>query len=119
MSQFPTLKTGAVLQYPARRVVQFSTTMVRFLDGSEQRYQLYAAPLHRWAIQLSRLDDSELHQIREFFRTQSGQFESFAFTDPWDGTVYPACTLDTDQMSDALRGVFDSGTSLTIRENRS
>ncbi|HTS47127.1 MAG TPA: DUF2460 domain-containing protein [Bryobacteraceae bacterium] len=119
MSQFPTLKTGAVMQYPARRSVQFSSTVVRFTDGTEQRYRLYQAPLHRWTVQLDRLDDSELHQLRAFFRSQSGQFGSFSFTDPWDGTVYPSCTLATDVMSDTVKDVFDGRTSLTIQESRS
>jgi hypothetical protein len=34
MSAFPALKTGAVLQYPAQRAVQFSTDVVQFIDGS-------------------------------------------------------------------------------------
>lgn len=119
MSQFPTLKTGAVMQYPARRSVQFSSTVVRFVDGSEQRYRLYQTPLHRWTVQLDLLDDSELQQLREFFRSQSGQFGSFSFTDPWDGMVYATCTLASDEMSDTLKDVFDGRTSLTIQENRS
>lgn len=119
MSQFPTLKTGAVTQYPAGRDVQFATTVVRFVDGSEQRYRLYQAPLHRWAIQLRLLDDGELAQLREFFRTQSGAFDSFAFTDPWDGKTYATCNLESDDMGDTLQDVFDAKTSLTIRENRS
>ena len=119
MSQFPTLKTGAVMQYPACKSTQFSTTVVRFMDGSEQRYRLYQTPLHRWTVQLDLLDDTELQQLRGFFRSQSGQFGSFSFTDPWDGTVYATCTLASDGMSDTLKDVFDGRTSLTIQENRS
>jgi phage-related protein len=119
MSQFPILKTGAVMQYPAGKNVQFSTTVVRFLDGSEQRYRLYQTPLHRWTVQLDLLEEGELNQLRDFFLGQSGRFSSFAFTDPWDGTVYPACTLSSDEMSDALRDVFDGRTALIIQENRS
>ena len=118
MSQFPTLKTGAVTQYPARKDVQFSTNVVRFVDGSEQRFRLYASPLHSWTIQLTQLDESELHQLREFFRQESGAFGSFAFTDPWDSTTYPACSLASDSMSDTLQNVSSAKTSLTIRENR-
>jgi phage-related protein len=94
MSNFPTLKTGATLQYPAQRATEFSTDVVRFIDGSEQRYRGYQAPLKRWIVQLDLLDETELHVLREFFRTESGAAESFSFTDPWDGTVYPNCSLD-------------------------
>ncbi len=118
MSQFPVLKTGAVTQYPARQSVQFSTAVVRFLDGSEQRYRLYPTALHRWSIELDLLDESELQQLRVFVRSQGGQYSSFAFTDPWDGTVYPSCTLAADAISETLRDVFDGQTSLMIEENR-
>jgi len=119
MSQFPILKTGAVMQYPARKDVQFATTVVRFMDGSEQRFRLYPAPLHSWRIELSLLDESELHQLREFFRQQEGAFGSFGFTDPWTGTNYPACSLQSDSMNDSLLDVSNGKASLVIRENRS
>lgn len=119
MNQFPTLKTGAVTQYPAEQAIIRPTFIVRFLDGSEQRYRLQASPQHRWTLQLSLLDEGELHQLREFFRAQHGQLTSFEFTDPGDGTVYSSCSLESDAMGDVLTDVFDSGTQLTIRENRS
>lgn len=107
------------MQYPASKTVRFSSTVVRFMDGSEQRYRLYQTPLHQWTIQLDLLDETELHELREFFRNQSGQFGGFSFTDPWDGTVYPTCTLSTDSMIDTLQDLSDGRTSLTIQENRS
>ena len=119
MSDFPTLKTGAVLQYPAQRSNQYSTKVVRFVDGSEQRFQNYQTPLRRWLIQLDLLDQAELHTLREFFRTQSGAAGSFSFTDPWDGTAYSTCSLASDEMTEALEDEFKGKTSLTIQENRS
>jgi len=119
MAQFPILKTGAVMQYPARRDVQFATTVVRFVDGSEQRFRLYSAPLRSWTVQLTLLDESELHELREFFRQQSGAFGSFGFTDPWTGTTYPACSLESGSMSDSLLDVSNGKASLVIRESRS
>ncbi len=70
-------------------------------------------------IQLDMLDDTELHQLREFFRTQSGAAGTFAFTDPWDGVSYPECSIVEDEMRDALVGESKAKASLTIRENRS
>ena len=72
MSNFPTLKTGAVLQYPAQKEVRFTTEIVRFMDGSEQRFREYQTSLHRWMIRLELLDQGELQVLREFFRTQAG-----------------------------------------------
>jgi len=119
MAQFPSLKTGAVMQYPARMDVRFGTTVVRFVDGSEQRFRLYPTPLHRWTIQLSLLDETELQQLRAFFREESGAFGSFSFTDPWTGKNYLTCSLESDSMSDSLADISNGKASLVIRENRS
>ena len=119
MSSFPTLKTGAVLQYPAQKSFQFSTAIVRYIDGSEQRFPSYQTPIHRWVVRLDMLDESELHQVQEFFRTQGGASEAFAFTDPWDGTGYSSCRVEEDEMVSVLTDVSSGRTSLMIRENRS
>jgi phage-related protein len=118
MSDFPTLKTGAILQYPAKKATRFSTEIVRFVDGSEQRFRGYQSPLRRWIIRLDLLDETELHLLREFFRTQSGAAERFTFTDPWDGAVYQNCNLDSDQMVEELRDEEKGKTTLTVCENR-
>lgn len=119
MSTFPTLKTGAIIQYPAQREIRFATQVLTFIDGSEQRFQLYQSPLHRWVISVDLLDQSELHQLQEFFRTQEGASQSFSFTDPWDGTNYPNCSLEGDDIVGILKEEVNGTTSLTVRENRS
>ncbi len=119
MSTFPTLKTGAVMQYPAPRGVAFSTTALQFVDGTEQRFRNYQAPLHKWVIQLSLLDQSELHQLQEFFRSNVGSAGNFAFTDPRDGTNYASCSLGSDSMTAVLVGEWNGETSLTVMENAS
>ena len=45
---------------------------LQFVDGSEQRFRNYQSPLHQWVIALSLLDQSELHQLQEFFRAMVG-----------------------------------------------
>jgi phage-related protein len=117
MSTFPALKTGAVMQYPAQRSVQFSTTAVQFVDGTEQRFRGYQLPLHRWVIQLSALDQDELHQFQEFFRSMAGSAENFSFTDPWDETNYASCSLASDSMAAVLAGEWSGQTSMTVVEN--
>lgn len=119
MSAFPTLKTGAVTQYPSHRGVQFSTVALQFIDGSEQRFRGYQAPLHQWLIQLSLLDQEELQQLQEFFRSLSGRTEDFSFTDPWDGANYTSCSLASDNMTALLTGEWNGSTALTVQENRS
>ena len=115
---FPTLKTVAVMQYPAKRTMQFNTDVIRFLDGTEQRFREYPAVLHRWTIQLDLLDEAELTTLDQFFLTNQGRFGTFAFTDPWDGTVYPNCSLQGDAFGFQLRGEMRGKTTLTVLENR-
>lgn len=117
MSAFPLLKTGAVTQYPAQRGVQYSTVTLQFVDGAEQRFRMYPAGIHRWEIQLSLLDQTELQTLEEFFRSLDGQAQNFSFTDPWDGTTYANCSLAADSMEAALAKEWSGQTSLTVLEN--
>ena len=119
MANFPALKTGAVAQYPSDRQQNFSTTVLRFLDGSEQRFPSYGATLRRWVIRLDLLDESELTALEEFFETQGGRAGTFSFTDPFDGTVYASCSFDSDELELTFGGPQQGKTSVTIRENRS
>jgi hypothetical protein len=118
MSDFPTLKTGAVLQYPAQKAIRFSTAVLRFVDGAEQRFRDYQTPLRRWTIQLDLLDENELHVLKEFFRAQSGAAGSFTFTDPWDSTTHLNCSFENDELAVELLDEAKGKTSLTVQENR-
>ena len=85
MPTFPTLKTSAVAQYPATKVLRFQNQALRFLDGTEQRYRDAAGPLHRWRISLDQLDEGEMAALDEFFAASQGAYASFAFRSlGWD-----------------------------------
>jgi hypothetical protein len=119
VATFPTLKTGVAAQYPSERTRRFSTKVCRFLDGSEQRFSGYGAALRRWTIRLELLDEAELAAIGSFFAAQSGRAGTFAFTDPWDGTVYPSCSFDSDILDLEFGDRLHGRTTVTVRENRS
>ena len=118
MADFPALKTGAVAQYPSDRSRGFSTQVLRFLDGKEQRFRGYGTPLRRWLIRLEQLDEAELAGLEQFFVEQGGRAGIFAFTDPWDATVYATCSFEGDSMTAEYRGRGDGGTSVVVKENR-
>ncbi len=118
MSAFPLLKTGAVLQYPATRVVQNSTCVLRFLDGTEQRFREYQSAIRKWIVRLDLLDESEMAAVEEFFVAQQGQSGDFSFTDPWDGTTHPNCSLESGVLPLEFRDLMRGRTSLVVRENR-
>lgn len=114
---FPNLQTGAVCQYPLVREFSFATEMVRFLDGSEQRYRAAAAPLHRWVVDLALLDDGEVATLKAFFENQKGRWGVFSFRDPVAGIVYPQCSFEDDSFP--LRQIAEarSAGSLVIYEH--
>jgi len=118
MTNFPVLKTGAVAQYPARRTVSYQNQALRFLDGTEQRYRDSGGPLHGWEIRLAELDEGEMAALEAFLITNQGIFATFSFTDPWDGTVYPNCSLASDEMDLTSAGEMLGSTSLMVVENR-
>jgi hypothetical protein len=116
--QFPTLKTGSVVQYPLQRHFGGRTGMLRFMDGSEQRFQDSAGPARRWIVRLNLIDDSEVQQMEEFFLALGGRFGCFSFADPADGTVYPNCSLEDDALEVRWAGEGRASTAFGIRENK-
>jgi len=118
VANFPSLKTGVVAQYPSDRMQRFSTQVHRFLDGSEQRFRGFGAPLKRWLIRFELLDDAELARLEAFFVEQSGRAGTFAFTDPWDGSVHANCSFESDEMTADYHGPRDGAASVLVKENR-
>src|SRR5581483_10518443 len=102
MTMFPVLKTSAVAQYPFSSGTSFSTEVLRFVDGSEQRYSNYGQPVRRWAIHLDLLDEGELSAMRQFFRSQAGMVGRFAFIDPVTGTQYGNCSFDQGNLDGTI-----------------
>ena len=115
---FPTLKTGAVAQYPATDSSQFASFVVRFLDGSDQRHRQFPAPLRTWVIKLNMLDETELDALEQFFIAQEGSFGTFSFVDPWTQTTFTNCSLKQDTLQYAVQGEMQGTASLTVMENR-
>jgi hypothetical protein len=118
MAHFPLLKTSAVTQYPSSRSLEFSTGVLRFVDGSEQRYRQMRQPVRRWVLRLSEVSEGELYEMEDFFASRQGQAGSFAFTDPWDGTVYPDCSFEQDELDLLFFGVGRPAATLIIRNNQ-
>ena len=114
---FPILKTGAVTQYPATQNIQYSSFVVRFLDGSNQRYRKYAAPLRRWVIRLAMLDETEIYAMEKFFQEQGGSFGSFGFIDPWTQALFPDCSIDQDELNYQLSGEARGAVNIIVTEN--
>jgi phage-related protein len=118
MANFPALKTGAVAQYGSDRSRQFSTQVLRFIDGSEQRFPGYGSSLMRWVIRLELLDEGELEGLEQFLENEGGRAGTFSFTDPWDGTVYANCSFESDDLALQFEDVARGKTQVMVKENR-
>lgn len=117
MRAFPKLTTSAVTQYPAEKRMVCSTRVLRFLDGSEQRFREYERPVRRWVIRLNLLESREWSELESFFLSMQGRAGTFTFTDPWDATEYADCSLEEDQIRIGLLGEERAQLSLIIRED--
>jgi hypothetical protein len=118
MANFPTLKTGAVAQYPVTITLRHKNQTVRFVDGMEQRYRDSAGPLRRWVLMVDQLDESEVAAIEQFLAGNQGAFASFGFTDPWTGAHFPNCSVENDALDICLSGEVRGSTLVTVVENR-
>ena|SRR5918993_1309576 len=116
MDFFPVLSTGAVTQFPSSRVVEHKTVVLSYCDGSEQRFRALRRPVRKWIIRLTKVSESELYQLEEFFNSQQGRAGIFSFTDPWTGVVHPRCSMDLDEFSVTVFGNNTGATTLTVRE---
>jgi phage-related protein len=119
MADFPRLQTDAVCQYPMRRARSHRTEVVRFGDGSEQRYRDFAAPIRAWAITLALLTEEELRALEVFFWSNQGAAGTFTFTDPLDGVVHENCEFASDTLPVALDETGRGATAIIVRERRS
>jgi Conserved hypothetical protein 2217 (DUF2460) len=119
MNIFPILNTGAVTQYPAKATTTFSSQVLSFVDGSEQRFPGYASSLLSWTVQLDLLDEDEMTRLADFFANMTGPAGSFAFTDPATGTVFPDCSFANDEFSLDVSAGDLGKTTFTVLENRS
>ena len=119
MSQFPQLRSGAVVQYPAMKTFRYSTELLRFLDGGEQRYRQQSGGLRRWLVRLDLLTEEEMERLEQFFIEQGGSSGSFTFHDPWEGTDYPDCSFESDEQTQEYQGYMRGSAAIWIRQNRS
>ncbi len=108
MTTFPLLSTGAVTQYPLEIVTGQASQVIRFLDGTDQRYRMQGRMLRQWQIKLDLLNEDEIEALQNFFVGQLGDYSSFVFMDPYSGTGVPNCRFATAAFS-AMYEAVDLG----------
>lgn len=116
MTCFPRLKSGAIMQWPAARGLEYSTEVLSFADGSEQRFRNFSSSRRRWIVQLDELDEEDLSLVEAFYAQQRGQVGKFSFIDPWDGTVHEKCEFDHSDVLAEYRSISRGSVKVIIRE---
>lgn len=116
MVNFPLLSSGAVAQYPTSLTNGQNAQVIRFLDGSDQRYLNQGLKLRQWQIRLDLLNESEIQQLEAFFVAQQGDYSPFAFPDPFSGANVPNCRLAAPGLISDYVGVDVNSTSFWVIE---
>jgi hypothetical protein len=116
MTIFPTLRSGAVMQFPAPLVLSQSAAVVQFLDGEEQRFLTQGRTFRRWLIRLESLSDVEAGQIEAFFQQQYGTYSSFGFPDPFSGMLVPNCRFVDSGLTMKYQGPDSNSAEFTVQE---
>jgi hypothetical protein len=116
MNTFPFLSTGAVTQYPLGIATGQSSQVIRFLDGTDQRFRIQGRMLRRWQIRLDLLNESEIGALEAFFNSQLGTYSAFVFPDPCSGAEVPNCIFGADAFSSDYEGVDVSSASFWVVE---
>jgi hypothetical protein len=116
MATFPVLNSNAVIQYPAPLARIRAGRIVRFLDGSDQRFIALGKTLRSWQVNLTLLNEQELGQIEAFFDTQAGEYSLFDFPDPFSGATVPNCRFGAPTLVTGYQATDVGATSFWVIE---
>lgn len=87
MRYFPQLESGAMGQYPLRRVRRKRTVCSHMADGRRVRLADTAADTTEWRLEAAGLTDGELETLMGFFESVEGRLHTFTFLDPADNLL--------------------------------
>ena len=91
--------------------------VIRFMDGSDQRYLTRGKPLRRWLIKLDELTEAELGQLEQFFESAQGNFGSFEFPDPFSGANIPNCRVANPYLLTEYAATGSGSVALMVEES--
>jgi hypothetical protein len=75
MATFPSLRDGSVMRLTSSREPVYGTGILVFEDDSEQRFRSAVPLMHRTLV-LSSIGGYDLANVREFWRSMKGRFDS-------------------------------------------
>ena len=116
MAAFPSLSSGVVTQYPTGISTGQGVGVIRFIDGSDQRFLNQGRMLRQWQIRLSLLSEDEVHKLESFFAGQQGDYSTFDFPDPISATNVPNCRFASPELTTEYLAADVSSASLWVME---
>jgi phage-related protein len=116
MANFPVLNSGAIAQYPMSVAYRQSVEVIRFLDGTDQRFLAQGQMFRSWSIDLMLLSEDELEQIRSFFESQAGDYSCFVFPDPISGAGVANCRIGSPELELQWEGFNATAGNLWVVE---
>ena len=84
--------------------------MIRFIDGSDQRFRIQGKQLRSWQIKLELLSEAEMAQLELFFDTQQGAYSPFTFPDPVSGLAVANCRIGSSELA-TVYGAPEAGSA--------
>jgi hypothetical protein len=113
---FPILNSGAVTQYGSPIGFAWPAQVIRFMDGTDQRFLACGNVLRRWSIDLRLLNESEIAAVEAFFSGMSGEYSIFDFPDPISGADVPNCRIGAPELISDYQDVDIAATSMWVVE---
>ena len=109
----PTIRSGRQALYPVIRRNEFSTTITKFQDATEQRW-LNRPPLYRFDLVYTGISKTDALALETFFNSVKGQFDSILDTDfefTLGATLYQNLALleDVFPIRETRQGRYDCG----------
>jgi hypothetical protein len=114
--EFPILNSGAITQYGSPLGLSWSAQVIRFVDGTDQRFLSRGRSLRRWLIDLRLLNESEIAGVEAFFSSMGGEYSLFNFPDPIGGTSVSNCRIGAAELISQYQDVDIAATSLWVVE---
>jgi hypothetical protein len=115
MPTLPLLRSGSSVQYPFVTRHKCTTEIIRFIDGSEQRFT-QAGATRTWKISLSDLMPEEVIALDAFAQSNLANNDRFTFHDPVSGDVLNQCNLATEPIEIEHVGEQRASLSLIVIE---
>ena len=82
MLYFPQLSTGAVSQFPIRKMTSHRTVLTVSEDGYRFAVADEGGMTIRWTLTYNELSDEETQRLLDFFMAAEGRLQPFTFLDP-------------------------------------